>query len=78
MGPLVSTDWLAARLDDPNLRVVDVRWYLDPARQGRAEYEQGHIPGAVFLDVEVDLSAPGGRRVGLSIPKIQCRDRSWL
>lgn len=64
MGPLVSTDWLAARLDDPNLRVVDVRWYLDPARQGRAEYERGHIPGAVYLDVEVDLSAPGGRRGG--------------
>lgn len=64
MGPLVSTDWLAARLDDPNLRVVDVRWYMDPARQGRVEYEKGHIPGAVFLDVEVDLSAPGGRRGG--------------
>jgi thiosulfate/3-mercaptopyruvate sulfurtransferase len=64
LGPLVSTDWLAARLDDPGLRVVDVRWYLDPARKGRAEFEKGHIPGAVFLDAEADLSAPGGRRGG--------------
>jgi thiosulfate/3-mercaptopyruvate sulfurtransferase len=64
VGPLVSTDWLAARLGDPGIRVVDVRWYLDPARQGRAAYRQGHIPGAVFLDVEADLSAPGGRRGG--------------
>ena len=61
---LVSTDWLAAHLDDPSLRIVDVRWYLDPARQGRAEYEAGHIPGAIFLDVSADLSAPGGGRGG--------------
>ena len=60
--PLVSTDGLAARLGEPDLRVVDVRWYLDPARQGRDAYLAGHIPGAVFLDVERDLSAPGGGR----------------
>jgi thiosulfate/3-mercaptopyruvate sulfurtransferase len=64
VGPLVSSDWLAAHLDEPGLRVADVRWYLDPARQGRAEYEKGHIPGAIFLDVQTDLSAPGGRRGG--------------
>jgi thiosulfate/3-mercaptopyruvate sulfurtransferase len=43
---------------------VDVRWYLDPVRHGRAAYLAGHIPGAVFLDVDADLSAPGGRRGG--------------
>jgi len=64
MHPLVSTDWLAAHLSDPAVRVVDVRWYLDPARRGRDAYEAGHIPGAVFLDVDADLSAPGGRRGG--------------
>jgi thiosulfate/3-mercaptopyruvate sulfurtransferase len=42
--------------------VADVRWYLDPARRGRDAYAAGHIPGAVFLDVEADLSAPGGGR----------------
>ena len=62
MGPILSTDWLADHLRDPDLRVVDVRWYLDPARRGRDAYAAGHIPGAVFLDVEADLSAPGGGR----------------
>jgi thiosulfate/3-mercaptopyruvate sulfurtransferase len=64
MHPLVTTEGLAARLGDPDLRVVDVRWYLDPARRGRDAYASGHVPGAVFLDVETDLSAPGGRRGG--------------
>ena len=62
MKPLVSTEWLAAELGGPGLRVADVRWYLDPARRGRDEYRAGHIPGAVFLDMDVDLSAPGGGR----------------
>jgi thiosulfate/3-mercaptopyruvate sulfurtransferase len=62
--PLVSTEWLASRLGDASLRVVDVRWYLDPARRGRDAYLAGHIPGAVFLEVDADLSAPGGRRGG--------------
>ena len=44
--------------------MVDVRWYLDPARRGRDAYLAGHIPLAVFLDVDADLSAPGGRRGG--------------
>jgi thiosulfate/3-mercaptopyruvate sulfurtransferase len=44
------------------VRVVDVRWSLDPARQGREAYRAGHIPTAVFLDVDADLSAPGGGR----------------
>jgi len=54
-GPLVSADWLAAHRDE--VRVVDVRWYLDD-RSGRAAYEAGHLPGAVWLDVDTDLSAP--------------------
>ena len=62
MRDLVTTDWLARHLDDPALRIADVRWYLDPARKGREAYARGHIPGAVFLDVDVDLSAPGGGR----------------
>ncbi len=43
-----------------DLRVADVRWYLDPTRRGREAYGAGHIPGAVFLDMDEDLSAPGG------------------
>jgi thiosulfate/3-mercaptopyruvate sulfurtransferase len=64
VGPLVSTGELAARLGSPGLRVVDVRWYLDPARRGREEYDAGHVPGAVFCDLERDLAGPGGRRGG--------------
>jgi thiosulfate/3-mercaptopyruvate sulfurtransferase len=59
---LVDTAWLASRLGEPGLVVVDVRWYLDPARRGRDAWRAGHVPGAVFLDVNEDLSAPGGGR----------------
>jgi thiosulfate/3-mercaptopyruvate sulfurtransferase len=64
MHPLVTTDWLAERIGEPEVRVVDVRWYLDPTRSGRAAWEAGHLPGAVFLDIDADLSAPGGARGG--------------
>jgi thiosulfate/3-mercaptopyruvate sulfurtransferase len=60
-GPLVSADWLAAHL--VQVRVVDVRWYLD-GRSGRAAYEGGHLPGAVWLDIDSDLSAPASPRDG--------------
>jgi len=59
---LVTTEWLALHLDDPALRIADVRWYLDPSRKGRDAYARGHVPGAAFLDVDADLSAPGGGR----------------
>ena len=62
MPALVTTDWLVAHLGDPDVRVVDVRWYLDPARRGADAYRAGHVPGSVFLDVDRDLSAPGGGR----------------
>src|SRR5512134_518639 len=52
-GTLVTTDWLAAYLGEPGLRVVDARWYL-PAlkRDAVAEYRQAHVPGAVFFDID--------------------------
>ncbi|APX12839.1 3-mercaptopyruvate sulfurtransferase [Tateyamaria omphalii] len=50
---LVSTDWLAAHLKDPDLRVVDASWYLpDAGRDAREEYEAAHIPGARFFDID--------------------------
>lgn len=55
--PLVSADWLRDRLDD--VVVVDVRWYLD-GRSGHKAYLEGHIPGAVFADLDTDLSDPPG------------------
>jgi thiosulfate/3-mercaptopyruvate sulfurtransferase len=50
---LVSTAWLAAHLRDPDLRVLDASWYLpDMNRDARAEYGEGHIPGARFFDID--------------------------
>ncbi|HET9316175.1 MAG TPA: sulfurtransferase [Vicinamibacteria bacterium] len=63
-GAVVSTEWLAGHLGDDGVRVVDTRWYLDPTRVGRDAYAAGHIPGAIYLEVDRDLSAPGGRRGG--------------
>ena len=57
-GPLVSVDWLAANLTDPGLRIADVRWSLS-GPPGRERYGDGHVPGAVFLDAERELSSPG-------------------
>lgn len=50
---LVSTDWLAAHLKDPDLRVLDASWHMpDAGRDARAEYAAGHIPGARFFDID--------------------------
>ncbi len=50
---LVSTDWLAAHLKDPDLRVVDASWYLPGEnRDVKAEYDAAHIPGARFFDID--------------------------
>jgi thiosulfate/3-mercaptopyruvate sulfurtransferase len=50
---LVSTAWLADRLDRPHLRIVDGSWYLPTSgRDARAEYLAGHLPGAVFFDLD--------------------------
>ena len=58
---LVSTEWLASRLGAPGLRVVDGSWYLPGnGRDAAAEYIAGHIPGAVFFDLDAssDRSSP--------------------
>jgi thiosulfate/3-mercaptopyruvate sulfurtransferase len=52
MDDLVSTQWLANRLDEPGLVVVDATAHvLDPSRDARAEFLSGHIPGARFLEL---------------------------
>ncbi len=59
---LVETDWLASRLGDPGLRIVDIRGIVKPVDQPKphylachAEYAKDHIPGAVFVDWLVDI-----------------------
>ena len=65
MTPWISPDALQARIGSPDLRIVDVRSSLADPQAGRRAYRAGHLPGAVFLDLETDLSAPpaahGGR-----------------
>ena len=52
-GALVSTEWLAARLTDPRVRVVDGTWHMPQLqRDPRREFEEAHIPGAVFFDID--------------------------
>ncbi|MGI9415617.1 MAG: rhodanese-like domain-containing protein, partial [Hyphomicrobiales bacterium] len=56
---LVTTDWLADHLHAPDVIVVDASWHLPTAgRDGRAEYLEGHIPGALYFDID-DLSDTG-------------------
>lgn len=59
-GPLVSPEWLREHIGEPNLRVVDFRWYLT-GRQGRDAYLAGHIPGAVFIDLDAVTGKGPGR-----------------
>ncbi|MGI9605399.1 MAG: sulfurtransferase [Acidimicrobiales bacterium] len=67
-GPLVSADWLRDNLD--TVGVVDVRWSI-PTGPMRDRYEEGHIPGAVFADLDTDLSAPAGPRGRHPLPTPQ-------
>ena len=58
--PLVTADELLEALGDPELRLADVRWFLAEPERGQAEFARGHIPGAVFVDLDRDLAAPPG------------------
>lgn len=50
---LVSTDWLAAHLHDPDLRIIDGSWHMEATgRDAHAEYMAAHIPGARFFDID--------------------------
>ena len=45
---LVSTDWLAAHIKNPDLRIFDASWYLpDAGRDAKTEYNAGHIPAHI-------------------------------
>lgn len=75
---LVSSQWLAEHLDDPTVQVVDLRFdlkvtsagALEPV-PGRAAHSEGHIPGAVFVDVMAELSDPDDRLVVVSLSRFE-------
>lgn len=73
MHPLITTDELAARLDEVTL--CDLRWSLTDPNHGRASYERGHIPGAIFVDLDEDLSARPGISGRHPLPKVE--DFAW-
>jgi thiosulfate/3-mercaptopyruvate sulfurtransferase len=59
--PMVSTDWLAERLDDPKIRVFDASWFMPGSpRDPDKEYAAAHIPGAVRFDIDAlsDQASP--------------------
>ncbi|MCB2107966.1 MAG: sulfurtransferase [Rhodobacteraceae bacterium] len=60
--PLVSTAWVTERLSDPDIRIVDASYFVPggiaPALQ---QYDEGHLPGAVFFDIN-DVAIPGGTK----------------
>jgi thiosulfate/3-mercaptopyruvate sulfurtransferase len=57
----VSTEWLDAHLGDPDLRVIDASWHMPTsARKGDAEFRAGHIPGAVFFNIDEIADSSAG------------------
>lgn len=62
-GPIVSPEWLAEHLDDEGLVIVDLRWSVADGPR-RAAYDAGHVPGAVFADLDVDLSGAASEAAG--------------
>ena len=73
LAPVVDAAWTAAHRDE--LVLADVRWYLD-GRPGRAEYDRGHLPGAVYVELEDWLAAhasPQDGRHPLPDPEVFAR-----
>ncbi len=60
-APVVDLDWCQAQREEVVL--ADARWYLD-GRSGREAYDQGHLPGAVFVELETWCSGPGSPGAG--------------
>jgi thiosulfate/3-mercaptopyruvate sulfurtransferase len=61
MDAVVTTTWLAEHLGEPDLRIVDGSWHMPQARRDpAAEFEQAHLPGAVFFDVDAIADTSSG------------------
>ncbi|MGW7073800.1 sulfurtransferase [Streptomyces sp. NPDC054866] len=79
MNAIISATELASDLTGENPPVLlDIRWQLStakaagaPAFDGRAEYEKGHIPGAVFVDLDADLAGPAGSAGRHPLPDVE-------
>jgi thiosulfate/3-mercaptopyruvate sulfurtransferase len=81
MSVLISADELATLLTtSATVRILDVRWRLDRP-DGRPEYLEGHIPGAVYVDLDTQLAGRGtptdGRHPLPTVESLQASARSW-
>jgi thiosulfate/3-mercaptopyruvate sulfurtransferase len=79
---LISVEGLAQYYRNPDWRVVDCRFWLENTSKGRLDYDKAHIPGAVYADLDNDLSGeviPGetGRHPLPSIEEFVSRVNSW-
>ncbi len=69
-SPLIGAAELSRRLDEPGLRVIDARFELADPAVGPALYAAGHVPGAVYLDLDRDLASPPGERGRHPLPDV--------
>lgn len=79
-SPLISAADFAKQLSSPQLRVLDTRYALADPLSGRLAYMEGHVPGAVFADLETDLSGevqPSGAGGRHPLPDTQTL-AAWL
>ena len=77
MDSLVSAEWLAAHLGEPDLVLVDCSWHMPASgRSGRDEYLAAHIPGARFLDID-EVSRHGAPRAAHAAQRRKSSARRW-
>lgn len=76
ISPLVTTEWLESHLDDPELRIIDIRGKVLPPTEppphyftDRDGYNEAHIPNAVFIDWQVDIVEPGSPSNDVASPE---------
>jgi thiosulfate/3-mercaptopyruvate sulfurtransferase len=79
-SPLVAAVDLAPHVGDPQIRLLDVRWTLGAA-DNREQYRAGHLPGAVYVDLDHELAEPPtpatGRHPLPSLPRLQAAVTRW-
>lgn len=82
LAQLISAEHLQQRLQQPNLLLLDCRFALNDPAYGSRSYAEGHIPGALYADLEHDLSGPvhkgvTGRHPLPDAQQLQQRLRNW-
>ncbi len=61
---IIEKEWLFKHLHEPSFRIVDCRFSLADSKKGNREFDNSHLPGAVFFDLETDLSGSVGEHGG--------------